>query len=105
MTILIIFLSALFSQPAETCKTTFRITDCDNQPVQSATITVERCSDRKLFHTVTDSNGKGSFPLCKNEICSTKVTMVGMEEKKVRGVGDSCSGPDTNLQCQLKICD
>jgi hypothetical protein len=84
----------------EDCKTTFTIKDCSNEPVSGATITIERCSDKKLFHTVTDARGEGSFSLCKKEICKTRVAVVGFETKNVPKVGDNCQGNN----CTIKIC-
>ncbi|HVX49877.1 MAG TPA: carboxypeptidase-like regulatory domain-containing protein, partial [Chitinophagaceae bacterium] len=76
------------------------ITDCDNQPVANAVVTVERCKDKKLFSTVTNSKGQASFPLCKKEICKTRISQVGFNEKDIPKVGDNCNGDN----CTIKIC-
>lgn len=98
--ITVCLLTVLVSFKSKDCKTTFAIKDCDNKPVVGATITVERCLDKKKFSTLTDSKGEGSFPLCKEEICKTKVSLVGFESKDVPKVGDNCKGNN----CTIKIC-
>ncbi len=82
------------------CKTTLIITDCADQGVEGVTVTVERCSDRKAFFTITDSKGQAFFALCKKEICKTKLSFVGAEPKEVPKVGDDCKGD----KCTIKLC-
>ena len=82
------------------CETTFTVVDCKDVPVAGATITVERCSDKKQFSSVTNNSGQASFSLCKKDICKTKISSVGYEFKVVSKVGNNCN--DNN--CKIKIC-
>ncbi|MBN9297593.1 MAG: carboxypeptidase regulatory-like domain-containing protein [Filimonas sp.] len=98
--IFVCLLPCLISFDNKDCKTTFTIKDCKDNPVEGATITVERCSDKKKFNTTTNSKGEGSFPLCKEEICKTKISSVGYESRDVSSVGNNCKGNN----CIIKIC-
>jgi len=86
------------------CTTTFIVSDCTGQPVSGVSVSITKCSDNKVFGSTTDASGSASFGVCKNDICKTKVTVVGSTERSSNGVAGDCSG-DKNATCKLSICD
>lgn len=98
-----LFFCLLLLHPSD-CSTTFIIRDCDNIAVVGASVTVERCTDKKLFTSVTNSKGEATFPLCKTTICRVKVAYAGYATKDIKGnIGENCKG-DQNANCDIKIC-
>ncbi|MDB5117683.1 MAG: hypothetical protein JWQ79_3175 [Mucilaginibacter sp.] len=100
-TICILFILALtFLGSRNECKTTFVVTDCNNEGVPGATVTVSMCKDNQTKSLSTNVSGKAVFTICKKDICKIKITAVGFEPT----LASDCSGPADNTTCKVKIC-
>lgn len=76
------------------CVTVFKVVDCENNPVEGATITV-RCKSGGSVTGTTGNNGLVDLRICTSDIKEVDVTA-----QIVEGKAASCS----SSPCTIKLC-
>src|ERR1700743_3337657 len=90
---------------SDICKTSFVVNDCDGKPIPGVTVSITICSTKKDAATTTNSKGIATFPVCKSDICKSRITFIGYQGNTKNGLIGDCSGSDSNTTCKINLCD